>query len=688
MKGADDSVSAAGAAVRRRQRQRQRQRQRTRREGRRLRVKVVESHQQVLPDVHLCLRQRRGRRATASPSPSPTMPAAAGVEGWDLVHFDSHADLACPVNVPARLCWRPHPDPTDDGDSDNDNDGAGGANGDDDADDDDADDDEDGAVAPWWSLYDHLEATPSGIAEWIVPLVLGARCERVTWIRPPPPPPAALPTHRTTGGLLHQAHSIRNASFPPGEHSFSVGAWLPPTESPPLVSSSSLPTPSFLDLPPQARVRVDSNLPYYADDEGEGDTKDSSRCLGCFAPTSELIFAQPVRLTVSYGNDDNAGDGDGDGDSNGDNEQEGTTQHRHVAACQDASGPPIAQPEMEDDDKMDEEQDWILDVCLDYFWCDNPFWHDLRQRNAGLAAALSLLACQSALYGNGTGGAVSDSSSTTAAAAASARTPSQQQEEHFFDRRRRVLQFRRALAQYLWAAANAAEEPSSSASSAARGSGTASSVHRTENDAPAALSCFRDALLPFYCDSLVGHVQQAMRAIKAALASIPDADDRAALVREGVQAIPYLTLPRDEGDPQQVVEARLKRFRQVLDSVASQSSLSAITTTTTRRRLAPRPMLITVARSAHDGFVSMQLANDIQGKVLGVLHQQYCACKSRRFAKVGGDEVTGQDRHQYVETSQGNHGPIRPDGSVAAEESCHECSLEIVLDYDQSDGDT
>jgi hypothetical protein len=155
-----------------------------------------------------------------------------------------------------------------------------------------------------------------------------------------------------------------------------------------------------------------------------------------------------------------------------------------------------------------------------------------------------------------------------------------------------------------------------------------------------------------------------------------------------VQAIPYLTLPRDEGDPHVVVEARLKRFREVLDSLASKSS-SPTMKTTTRRRLAPRPMLITVARSAHDGFVSMQLADDIQGKVLGVLHQQYCACKSRRFAKVGGDEVTDQDRHRHDETSQANHGPTRLDGSVAAaEESFPECSLEIVLDYDQSDGDT
>jgi hypothetical protein len=43
---------------------------------------------------------------------------------------------------------------------------------------------------------------------------------------------------------------------------------------------------------------------------------------------------------------------------------------------------------------------WILDVCLDYFWCDNPFWDDLRQRDEPFSRALSWLVCESILYNN------------------------------------------------------------------------------------------------------------------------------------------------------------------------------------------------------------------------------------------------------------------------------------------------
>jgi UPF0489 domain len=614
----------------------------------RIRVVVVESHQQVLPHVHGRLRQQRRRAHQQRPF------ARRHVEGWELVHFDSHADLACPVNLPAKRCWRPYPDePNDSLDHDDDSSSIG------------------------MSLYEHLESTPSGIAEWIVPLVLGAGCTNVTWIRPPPSSPSC-------SGDLHQAHSARNASFPPGQHSFSVGAWMPVNKT---EAAAPPPTPSsFLDLPIEARIRVDSQSPYYTDDEeGEEDLDDIVRrdftddaggtadvgikLPGCFAPAHELLFAQPVRLAVSYG----------------DCEDDGLSEDRHAANSMPQGSPeshatssPSPQPGIGDcgNDDVVDEKDWILDVCLDYFWCDNPFWHDLCQMNAGFAAALSWLVCQSDLYDGGLG-CLSTSSSTPC-----------QHEVHptgprsvdatpgpFYERRRRVLRFRQVLGLYLRAAAAAA----------AAGAPTAGPCVPAEQEASsAALSRLQRSLMAFYMESLALKAREAMQEVEATLAAIPDADDRTALVREGVQAIPYLTLPRDEGDPQQVVEARLVRFREFLNR-SSSIALSALQPTN-RRRLAPRPSLITVARSAQDGFLPIHLVDDIQGKVLDVLHDQYCACKSRRFGKVGGHEVSEPNMQRYAETEQRIRGSYRQESSDAIEDSCTECPMEIVIDYDHSDG--
>jgi UPF0489 domain len=629
----------------------------------RIRVVVVESHQKVLPHVHGRLRQQRRRRRAHRNRAAADRPH---VEGWELVHFDSHADLACPGNLPAKRCWRPYPDePNDGGDHDDDSSrSSNSSNG-----------------AQIMSLYEHLESTPSGIAEWILPLVLGAGCTNVTWIRPPPSFPTSV-------GDLHQAHSVHNASFPLGRHSFSVGAWMPAFAAVNHVEAAATPpTPSsFLDLPIEARIRVDSHSPYYADDEeGEeeaegivrrnfaddaGGTADVDIKLpGCFAPAHELLFAQPVRLAVSYG----------------DCEDDGLSEDRHAASSMPqgspeshaTSSPSAPQPGIGDcgNDDVVDEKDWILDVCLDYFWCDNPFWHDLWQMHAGFATALSWLVCQSDLYDGGLNGLSTSSSSLIPCQFAAHSARPSAMDAHFYERRRRVLRFRRVLGEYLRETAAAAGAP------------TAGPCVPAEQEASsAALSRFQGSLMPFYLDSLALEAREAMQEVEATLAAIPDADDRAALVREGVQAIPYLTLPRDKGDPQQVVEARLVRFSEFLNRSSSISS-SALQPTNRRRRRAPRPLLITVARSAQDGFLPIHLVDDIQGKVLDVLHDQYCACKSRRFGKVGGHEVSDSNMQRCDETNQMNRGSYRQESIGAIEDSRPECSMEIVIDYDHFDGD-
>jgi hypothetical protein len=138
-----------------------------------------------------------------------------------MLHFDAHPDLACP-NVPARCCFQPR----------NDSDGM--------------------------DLYECLDATSSGIAEWILPLVLAGNLTTLQWVKP--------------------AHSQQ---LPQGQHEYQVGVSIPPLS----VETTRLVT-SFLDLPSSARVRVDWKHPYYLDDAS-------------VVSTDELLFAKRLHLTVS-----------------------------------------------------------------------------------------------------------------------------------------------------------------------------------------------------------------------------------------------------------------------------------------------------------------------------------------------------------------------------------------------------
>ena len=48
-------------------------------------------------------------------------------------------------------------------------------------------------------------------------------------------------------------------------------------------------------------------------------------------------------------------------------------------------------------DEVDGEKDWILDICLDYFVCDNPFLKELEEMDEQVAAAL-LAAAEQAIF--------------------------------------------------------------------------------------------------------------------------------------------------------------------------------------------------------------------------------------------------------------------------------------------------
>jgi len=176
-----------------------------------------------------------------------------------MVHLDAHPDMACSTDLPAKLCFVPR--------------------------------------GHEMTLYDHLDQTSTGIAEWILPLVLAANLQHILWVKPP-----------------------FSRQFPLGEVGFRVGV------------HSKEHIKSFIDLQDEV-LRVDYHHPYYLDDDA------------VVAP-NELQLAQPLHLHV-----------------------------KHVGGAIAALTTP-----------------WMLDLCLDYFVCCNPFLQDLEEIHreyATLVASIS-----------------------------------------------------------------------------------------------------------------------------------------------------------------------------------------------------------------------------------------------------------------------------------------------------------
>ena len=226
-------------------------------------IVVVESHQHVLEHIHHVLRRKK-----------------VLTEPLGMLHFDAHSDLACPMDIPARLCFQPRVALDKDG----------------------------------HNLYEMLDLSTTGIAEWILPLVLAANLCDIDWIRPP--------------SIFEQ--------FPPGEHTFHVGVWIPQEAA----MFESVET--FHDLPDSARVRVDYASPYYRCDAG-GDS---------YVATEDLIMRQAVNLRVF------------------------SPEAFYIPRAPTA---------------------WILDICLDYFCTSNPFVSDLMALSEDFTKALDEVFCLSTL---------------------------------------------------------------------------------------------------------------------------------------------------------------------------------------------------------------------------------------------------------------------------------------------------
>ena len=182
-------------------------------------VVVVESHQHAVEHYHFVLRRRRTSRKARNKARK-----ASELSPWTLIHFDAHPDLACPnETIPVAACFRPRD-----------------------------------AWVQEKDFYDLLDSSSTGIAEWILPLVLAGDLSTVKWIRP-------------------REQAIEQ--LPLGTHSYRVGAWTPNRPV-------SCEVASFLDLPHDSTVKVDWNCPYYTDDNS-------------VVPGNQLLLPQLLHLDVT-----------------------------------------------------------------------------------------------------------------------------------------------------------------------------------------------------------------------------------------------------------------------------------------------------------------------------------------------------------------------------------------------------
>jgi UPF0489 domain len=520
---------------------------------------VVESHNHALEHIHCALRRRENRQLllnTIIPSCCNERRESVGDDGggWTLWHFDAHADLACPGHhVPAVACFQPRTPLSKltrlvNNMNDNNNQDVADSDCDDDDDENDP------------CLYELLDSTASGIAEWILPLVLAANLRTVHWIRPSsswPDSDAVESTSSTTDTSRDHHYAPWTPQIPLGVHHYRVGAWIPPPVIvvPPITAPKDCETDtsrhhavnSFWDLPMQAVVKVDwQGSQYYRQDDAT-------------VPSSELVLSQPLRLNV----------------------REMDTDQTPLAL--DDSVPPFA-----------------LDVCLDYFACENPFLTDLAAllhvpAINDLIQAFPRAVLASRLY------AETDDQTIVSQCY-------QEELQHFNSL------WKDWLESFCAAPASAAGDDHSD---------PAAATARREDGRPSPRTVTKDELLQTYYDSrsppLLTHVEQL-------LLCDMNGSVRDDAIRLLVQAIPHVSMPHMAHDGEQMsltcraVQARLQQFQDALDRYWHTEE------NTTKTAVVASPFIITVARSVVDGFTPPIVVEELQAWVVNELHDRFCGC--------------------------------------------------------------
>ena len=433
-----------------------------------------------------------------------------------MIHFDSHPDLACPSpSVPARACFEPRKEwpakCTGTVKVDGEKKCAITA------------DDETSEMSR--NLYEHLDLDRSGIAQWILPLVLSGDLDFVHWVR------------------SAWADQIQD-----GLYRYSVGAWMLERNANDEIIKS------FVDLTEEAIMKVDFHHKYYLEDNAT-------------VASEELVLPKELVLRVS---------------------------ELPATNCEEVNSPRLKITDGSTSDADTTEQEWILDICLDYLLCQNPFVDEIEDINADFAAAFVAMVERATF------------------------SPSQYQFE--FEK------FQKCMAVVL---------------RSTLGDDSISDGDEQQNS----------FLRQFYETSSVG--ESLFQGLVEAANKCSDVD-RSKLVQLAIDALPSVTLPQDiyvnDDDALESATMQIEAMEAYLRGIRASSSLYCA-----------EPIMITVARSADDGFTPKAVVDILQRRVLEMVHRVYCSC-GRTLVPSG-------------------------DASILTHPTfCQDCILDAVFDYGEWEG--
>ena len=347
-------------------------------------------------------------------------------------------------------------------------------------------------------LYELLDLTPSGIAEWIMPLVLAANLNKIEWIKP-----------------------SFSSQISEGNYRYAVGVKCQNLDdSDENAAQNNITT--YLDLPADAKVKVDFNHPYYLDDDS-------------VEPSSELFLKQNLELRV--------------------------TELRPVSGC-----------DREENFGRGEGDLWMLDICLDYFACYNPYISDLESRNFLVTRAFLNVMENSKFSTN------------------NSMPTENNQPDTSLEYQTEIILFYKLLGQVLTSNLKKnSERPSES-------DGILSEIH--------------SAKLLNEISRYFETPEQAKRLIWSLVFEINKDNDSDQLCSMVIEAIPNWSMPHDRGG---TATAKINESLGLVEKHIRQ-----------HLRDKDEPFLITVARSTDDGFCPPEVVEILQHKVLDILHRLFC----------------------------------------------------------------
>jgi len=400
-----------------------------------LRVVIVEDHHHALEHIHAALRSFKQLKL------------------WKMIHFDAHPDLAVSPQIPAVACYQPH----------------------------------------LHGLYEQLDDSNCGIAEWILPLVFAANLRHIHWIR-----------------------SDFSDQFENGVYNFQVGGVLPSSLRTKRCIATDSAIETFHDIPDDAVLNVSLEHRYYLEDLHHSVTQ-----------PKDMILPQHIELTVSSLDIDQVTHG---------------------------------QTEKVISDNVDR---WMLDLCLDYFACLNPFYSELEALDANLANGLQELVMK-----------VQFGTTTTNASAQQVNAT--------------VASFYKGLTEFLTC--------------------FRSSQPLTQNVRTEYIQLIKGFFDPndenVDIPRMINGIEHSI--IRASYQPVEKLIDCA------IKALPYLNLPHDRDS------AFLGRC---VDKVSA-----AISVLKDWLRPTDIPFLVTIARSSRDGYTPPNVVENLQSKILQEVHDIFCDC--------------------------------------------------------------